>query len=120
MRWLADLRIRQEGMQYAKVRMSQSICSRRIRRQVDKITENDVYEDVKIVGVEVLSRRWIAEQKVQSFEDQQLEGRLRFSIEKKNQVAPEGLVCRPVRGKGFNYAIGYACTTIRLLGRRDY
>ena len=69
---------------------------------------------MKIISVEVFCGRRIAEDQVESFQDQKLQRGLRFSIQKKDQVAPKGLICCSVSGYCLNDAVCSGTMSIRL------
>jgi hypothetical protein len=61
-------------------------------REIDEIPEDDVNQDMEVVGVKILGSRSVAKNEIQEFEDQQLEGGFRFPVQEEDEVAAEGLV----------------------------
>jgi hypothetical protein len=75
---------------------------------------------MQIVRVKILSRRRVAEEKVEKFENQELEGSLGLPVQQKYQVASKCLVSHSMRRYGFDDSIRYAVSAIAALGRRSY
>jgi hypothetical protein len=75
---------------------------------------------MQIVRIEILSRRRVAEEKVEKFENQELEGGLGLPVQQKYQVASKCLVSHSMRRYRFDDSVRYPVAAIAALGRRSY
>ena len=76
-RWIFELGVCEEGREDAKVGVSERDSG---GGQVEKVAEDDVEEDVEVVGIEVLVGGRGGEEEVEEFEDEELEGGFAFAV----------------------------------------
>ena len=119
-RGLADLAVCQDGVENSEIGVAQGTSSRGVVRQVDEVPEDDVDEDVEVVGVEVLGRRDVPKEEVQDFEDKQLQGRLRLAIQEQDQVASKRLVSHSMCRESFHESVCHGRMLVPVVACRGY
>lgn len=71
MRWIVELRVRQQWVQHTQIRVTQRDG---LGRQVQQVPDEDVDQDMQVVGVEVLTCRGGREDEIEKLEREELEG----------------------------------------------
>ena len=74
---------------------------------------------MQIVGVEILVRWRAGEEQVKQFENEELERRLAFTVQKKDDVLAKALVCGPICGENLDDPVcRRRAGRLRLIGHR--
>jgi hypothetical protein len=78
-----------------------------VRGQVQQIAQDDVEQDVEVVGVEVLGGGGSVEDEVEQLEDVELLDGLAFAVEQEDEVFAKGLAAQGVGGQDLEDAVGH-------------
>jgi hypothetical protein len=117
---VGQLGIFQERTQDAQVCMTKGTLATTVSRQVgvvvvvvvgpgievEKVADDDVYENVQVVCVEILIGGRGGEQEIEKLEDQELGTQGRLAIQEQYEVLAKGTIGRAVVGENFDDAVG--------------